>query len=325
VALSRNASGRLTEGRRAGKLARMPPKLEALTPQFWDKIFDDLVRWGCTSGVRIVLILILLVIGLRVTKTFVRRAITFAVRPMGRDTLQDLMAAKRQTTLTNLFDAVITITLVLLAVVMIFQEMGFAVGPLLASAGIAGVALGFGAQSLVKDLLNGTFIILEQQYSVGDVIQAATLSGAVEEVNLRTTVLRDVDGSVHVIPNGQIVQVTVLTRDWSRLVLDLDIAYGANIDTATAIIKRELDAYAAANSDFVLDPPEVLGVQNLAESSVQIRAWMKVLPGKQWPAGRELRARIKKAFDESGIEIPFPQRTLWVRQEKVEATTPPAA
>ena len=293
----------------------MPAKTDALTPEFWNKVLDEFVHWACISGLRIVLIVILLVVGLKVTRAFMRRAITYAVRPMGRNTLQDLMAAKRQTTLINLFDAVITIALVLLAVVMIFQEIGFAVGPLLASAGIAGVALGFGAQSLVKDLLNGTFIILEQQYSVGDVIKAATLSGAVEEVNLRTTVLRDSDGSVHVIPNGQIVQVSVLTRDWSRLLLDLDIAYDADIDAATAIIKRELEAYAAANPDVVLEPPEVLGVQNLAESSVQIRAWMKMLPGKQWPAGREMRAKIKKAFDEAGIEIPFPQRTLWVRQE----------
>jgi small conductance mechanosensitive channel len=302
----------------------MPPKPEVFTPEFWDKALDGIVRWSGTSGLRIVLVVILLVIGLRVTKAFVRRAVLMAVRPTGKDTLRDLMVTKRQTTLTSLFDAVVTITLVLLAVLMILPDVGFQVGPILASAGLAGVALGFGAQSLVKDLLSGTFIILEQQFSVGDVINAANVSGAVEEINLRTTLLRDADGSVHIIPNGQITQASVLTRDWSRLVLDLDIAYGANIDAASAILKRELEAYAAEHVDFVLEPPEVLGVQNLAESSVQIRAWMKVLPGKQWPAGRELRARIKNAFDAAGIEIPFPQRTLWVRQEKLE-TTPPSA
>jgi small conductance mechanosensitive channel len=298
--------------------------MEALTPEFWDKAVDGIVRWAGTAGLRVVLIVVALVIGLKVTRAFVRRAVLLAVRPQGKDALRDLMVAKRQTTLTSLFDAVVTITLVLLATLMILPDIGFNVGPILASAGIAGVALGFGAQSLVKDLLSGTFIILEQQFSVGDVVQVGALAGAVEEINLRTVVLRDADGSVHIIPNGQIDKVTVLTRDWSRLVLDLDIAYGADIDVAAAILKKELDAYAAANAGFVLEPPEVLGVQNLGESSVQIRAWMKVLPGQQWAAGRELRARIKKAFDEAGIEIPFPQRTLWVRQEKPAAATPPS-
>ncbi len=294
----------------------MPAKHEALSPEFWDKTLDEFVRWACTSGLRIVLIVVMLLIGLRMAKIFVHRAVNLAVRPHGRDTLADLMIAKRKTTLASLFDAVVTTSLLLIAAVMIFQEIGFSVGPLLASAGIVGVALGFGAQSVVKDLLNGIFIVCEQQYSVGDVIRTSALSGNVEQVNLRTTVLRDTDGAVHIIPNGQITQVSVLTRDWSRLVLDLDIAYAASIETASGILKRELDAYAASHPEFVIEPPEVLGVQNLAESSVQIRAWMKVVPGKQWPAGRELRARIKEAFDAAGIEIPFPQRTLWVRQEK---------
>lgn len=293
----------------------MPVAHEALSPEFWSKRLDEFVQWACTHGVRIVIVLVLLLVALRMARLFVHRAVDLAVRPRGKDALADLMTAKRQATLKALFDAVITTALVLVALLMIFQEIGFSVGPLLASAGIAGVALGFGAQSLVKDLLNGVFIVIEQQYSVGDVIRTSSLSGAVEQVNLRTTVLRDTDGAVHIIPNGQITQVSVLTRDWSRLVLDLDIAYAASIDAASAILKRELDAYAVANPDFVIEPPEVLGVQNLAESSVQIRAWMKVVPGKQWPAGRELRAKIKQAFDAAGIDIPFPQRTVWVRPE----------
>lgn len=296
----------------------MPAQPAPLSPEFWTRTLDELVHWAATGGVRIVLIVVLLLVGLRVARAFVRRAVTLAVRPAGKDALLDLMAAKRQTTLIGLFDAVVTTALVLLAVLMIFPEIGFSVGPLLASAGLASVALGFGAQSLVKDLLNGTFIILEQQFSVGDVIKAATLSGAVEQINLRTTVLRDGDGGVHVIPNGQIDKVTVLTRDWSRLVLDVDIAYGANLDAALAILERELEAYAAANPAAVLEPPEVLGVENLAEGAVQIRALMKVLPGHQWPAGRALRARVKRAFDEAGIEIPFPQRTVWLRPEKTD-------
>jgi small conductance mechanosensitive channel len=302
----------VTDIARSGNL---PP----LSPEWWAKHLDLLTEWLVTDGARIVLIVVLLFVGLRVGRAFVRRSVTLAVRPTGRNTLQDLMLTKRQATLTSLFDAVLTITLLVVAALMIFQALGFAVGPLLASAGIAGVAIGLGAQSLVKDVLSGVFIVLERQFSVGDVVRIGANSGAVEELNLRTVVLRDGDGGVHIIPNGQIDRVTVLTRDWSRLQLDFDIGYGADLDQATAILERVFTAYAAAHPADVLEPPEVLGVQNLAESSVQIRVWMKVLPGKQWPAGRELRALVKKAFDEAGIEIPFPQRTIWMRSESPSA------
>ncbi len=123
---------------------------------------------------------------------------------------------------------------------------------------------------------------------------------------------------MNIIPNGQIDKVTVLTRDWSRSCSTSMSPTGRDLDAATASIKREFDAYAAEHPDFVLEPPEILGVQNLAESSVQIRAQMKLLPGKQWPAGRELRLRVKKALDAAGIDIPFPQRTVWLRQDKAE-------
>ncbi len=299
----------------AQSAARTAPILTPFTHEWWLKRLDEMLDWLMDDGLRIVLVLVLLAIALKVGRAFVRRTVALAVRPRGQDALQDLMLAKRQTTLANLFDAVLTIALLVTATLMIFQLLNFNVAPLLASAGVAGVAIGFGAQSLVKDVLAGCFIILEQQFSVGDVVRIGQQSGAVEELNLRTVVLRDADGSVHIIPNGQIDRVTVLTRDWSRLVLDIDVAYDADIAQTTAVIKEQLDRYAAEHPDFVLEPPEVLGVQNLAESSVQIRAWMKVLPGMQWPAGRELRGRIKTALAQAGIEIPFPQRTLWVKSE----------
>jgi small conductance mechanosensitive channel len=310
-------------------IQELPFHGEMLSPEWWHERLVKAVDWfiddGLRDGLRLVLVVAGLFIALKIARSFVRRSVLLAVRPQGKNALRDLMITKRQTTLTSLFDAVVTIGLVLLAGLMALEVLGFAVGPLLASAGIAGVAIGFGAQSLVKDILSGTFIILEQQFSVGDVIKASNVSGAVEEINLRTTLLRDADGSVHIIPNGQITQASVLTRDWSRLLLDLDVAYNVDIDVATAILKKEFEAYAAENPDLVIEPPEVLGVQNLAESSVQIRVWMKMMPGKQWAAGRELRARVKKAFDAAGIEIPFPNRTLWVRQEKPAELTPPSA
>lgn len=297
--------------------------LPPLSPAWWSQRFDEIADWVAGDGLRIVLVLVLLVVAIRVGRTFVRRTVTLAVRPRGQDPLLDLMIAKRQATLVNLFDGVLSIALIVIAALMIFQLLNFNVGPLLASAGVAGVAIGLGAQSVVKDVLSGVFVILEQQFSVGDVVRIGTLSGAVEELNLRTVVLRDGDGSVHIIPNGQIDKVTVLTRDWSRVLLNIDVAYDTDLAKASACLQGVLDAYAAAHADLIIEPPEVLGVENLAESSVTIRAWMKVLPGKQWTISRALRAEIKTAFDAAGIEIPFPQRTLWVKSEGTESAAAP--
>ncbi len=292
---------------------------EIFNATWWQPHLTTLTEWAITSGLRIILILIGLVVATRLAKFFTAKTIRLAVRARGDSAVHTLMATKRQTTLVSLFQAVSSIALFAVAVVMIFDELGFAVAPIIASAGIVGVAVGFGAQSLVKDIISGAFIIMEAQFSVGDVVKIGDLAGGVEEINLRTIVLRGVDGGVHIIPNGGIDRVTVLTRDWSRLVLDLDVAYDTDIPTATAVLERTLATYAAENADLVLEPPEVLGVESLGESSVQLRAWMKVLPGKQWPAGRELRARIKAAFDSAGIEIPFPQRTLWLKGEAAPA------
>lgn len=298
--------------------------LPPLSAAWWTERFDLLADWLAGDGLRIVLVVVLLLVALRIGRAFVRRTVMLAVRPRGKDPLLDLMITKRQTTLVNLFDGVLSIGLIVIATLMIFQLLKFNVGPLLASAGVAGVAIGLGAQSLVKDVLSGVFVILEQQFSVGDVVRIGTLSGAVEELNLRTVVLRDGDGSVHIIPNGQIDKVTVLTRDWSRVLLNVDVAYDTDLNHASACLQGVLDAYARAHPDLVIEAPEVLGVENLAESSVTLRAWMKVLPGKQWTISRALRAQIKTAFDAAGIEIPFPQRTLWVKTDATTSSSSPA-
>ncbi len=286
-----------------------------LTAAWWQPHLETLVTWSITSGVKIVLILIGLAIATRLARTFINRGIKLAVRPHGTAAVDVLMATKRQNTLIGLFQAIASISLTVVALVMIFGELGFAIAPILASAGIVGVAVGFGAQSLVKDIITGAFIIIESQFSVGDVVKVGDLAGGVEEINLRTIVLRGADGGVHIIPNGEIKCVTVLTRDWSRLVLDLDIAYDADFRHASEVLSKLLTTYALEHPDIVLEAPEVLGVESLGESSVQLRAWMKVLPGKQWPVGRELRGLIKEAFDAAKIEIPFPQRTLWIKND----------
>lgn len=279
----------------------LPAPQDIASPSWWHKQVADLVDWLLHSGVSIVVIVVVFFVALKISRALMNRTMRIAFRSSGKDALRDLLIAKRQKTLVALFNAIIATTLGALALMMILPKFGFEIGPLLASAGIAGVAIGLGAQSLVKDLLSGTFVILEQQFSVGDVVKIGALAGTVEELNLRTVVLRDEDGSVHIIPNGQIDKVSVLTRDWSRLVLDVDVPEGADIDKASACLKRVFDAYAAEHSDIVLEPPQMLGMQTLTPTSSQLRATMRLLPGRQWTAGNDLRERVKKAFDAEHI------------------------
>lgn len=198
---------------------------------------------------------------------------------------------------------------------------GFNLAPLLAGAGIIGVAIGFGAQDLVRDFVAGMFMLVEDQYAVGDVIDVGDATGEVEKISLRTTRLRDVNGTVWHFPNGEIRRVGNLSQEWSRALLDIGVAYSSDIDEAAQTIQtvaEEMAAEPAYRTRF-LAPPEVWGVEDMTADAVVIRLVIKTVPGEQWGIGREVRRRIKLAFDESGIEIPFPQRTIWIRDEE-EAT-----
>lgn len=205
------------------------------------------------------------------------------------------------------------------------NTFGLNLAPFLAGAGILGVALGFGAQDLVKDFLAGTFMLVEDQYAVGDVVDVGDAVGTVEKVSLRTTRLRDVNGTVWHFPNGEIRRVGNMSQEWSRALLDIAIGYGSDIDEASAIIKTVADEMAQEpiyRRQF-LAPPEVWGVENVAADGIVIRLVIKTIPGQQWGIARELRRRVKLAFDEAGVEIPFPQTGIWVRQE--DPTEPPVS
>ena len=197
----------------------------------------------------------------------------------------------------------------------VLSEFGVNLGPILAGAGIAGIALGFGAQSLVRDFLSGLFMLAEDQYGIGDVIDVGDASGVVEEIRLRTTRLRDVDGNVWFFPNGEIRRVANKSQLWSRAVLDIAVAYGADLDLATRVIKEAADSVwrDSAPGATVLEQPNVLGVQDLGDSAVTIRLMFKVDPGEQWAVSRLARRRIKDALDAAGVEIPFPQQVVWLR------------
>lgn len=190
--------------------------------------------------------------------------------------------------------------------------------PILAGAGILGLAISFGAQSLVKDIISGFFILIEDQFVVGDVIEAAGRTGTVERVTLRVVTLRDLRGVVHMIPNGQLTAVSNLTRSWSRAVVDIGVAYEANVDRALEVFREEANTLweDPAWKPKLLGAPDVVGVDELGDSGVILRTMVRTQPGKQWECAREFRRRIKNRLDQEGIEIPFPQRTVHIRQVK---------
>jgi small conductance mechanosensitive channel len=199
---------------------------------------------------------------------------------------------------------------------MILREFRIDIAPVLAGAGIAGVALGFGAQTLVRDVISGFFLILEDQVRVGDVAAINGTGGLVEEINLRTIVLRDVDGTVHVFPNGAINTLANRSKDFSYYVIDLGITYREDPDRVVAVLK-EVGADLQRDPQFgpfILEPIEVLGIDAFADWSVRLKLRIKTVPLKQWDVGRELRKRIRNAFDRHGIEIPFPGRPVAMRE-----------
>jgi len=220
---------------------------------------------------------------------------------------------KRATTLVGMMRKISVLAIWVLALVMALKELGFDIGPILAGAGVLGLAVGFGAQNLVRDMIAGLFMLVENQIRVNDVAIINGTGGLVEEVNLRTTVLRSFDGTVHVFPNGMIHTLANMTREYSYYVFDLGVAYKEDADRVMDVI-REVGAELQQSEPFashILQPVEVLGVDKFADSAVIIKGRIKTFPIQQWMVGREFNRRIKRRFDELGIEIPFPHRSLY--------------
>ncbi|CAN5489659.1 mechanosensitive ion channel family protein [soil metagenome] len=241
--------------------------------------------------------------------------------------MQAARRAQRAETMGALFKSIVTGVIVAIFGTMMLSEVGVDIAPIIASAGIIGIALGFGAQSLVKDFLSGVFMILEDQFGVGDIIDIGGATGTVEAVSLRVTRLRDINGTVWYVPNGEILRVGNQSQNWSRTVLDVGVGY--HEDLARVRVVLEDIAHAMWESeDFkgqVIEEPSVWGVQELAADAVTMRVVLKTTPGAQWAVAREMRQRIKARFDHEGIEIPFAQRVVWHRQESNDTPTPVTA
>jgi len=227
---------------------------------------------------------------------------------------QSERSKQRAESLGTVLRSISSLIIYSMAGIIAMAEFGISLGPLVAGAGIVGVAIGFGAQTLVKDFLSGIFMLIEDQYGVGDLIDVGDATGTVEEVNLRTTQIRDVKGTVWFIPNGEIRRIGNMSQRWARAVLDVEVAYDTDIGKASDVIKRVADSLwnDQLEQATVLEEPEIWGVQELGASAIAIRVVLKTEPGEQYATGREMRRRLKDAFDEEGIEIPFPQRTVWM-------------
>lgn len=265
------------------------------------------------TSFRILLVLVLLWVAMAVANIFLKRLEKILIAR--GETTEELATEtqKRAETLVRLLRQGVIIMLWVIGGLVVLREMGVEIGPVLASAGIAGLAVGFGAQNLVRDVISGFFLILENQARVGDVAIVNGTGGLVEAVNFRTLVLRDLSGIVHVFPNGEIKTLANLTRDWSAYVFDIGIAYEEDVDQVMELM-RKVGAELRQDEQFgpmMMDDVEIFGVDDFADSAVIIKGRLRTKPIKQWDVGREYRRRLKYAFDEAGIEIPYPHRSIY--------------
>ncbi|MGE5279481.1 MAG: mechanosensitive ion channel family protein [Deltaproteobacteria bacterium] len=276
------------------------------------KYLQTVGEWALTSGLQIVVVLVLMAVALKAINLGISRFFKLKREE------EDIELKKRADTLRGIVRSGVTILIFVVAGMMVLKQLGIEIGPILAAAGVLGLAVGFGAQKLVEDVISGFFILLEDQVRVGDVVQIGDKGGLVERVTLRMVILRDLSGNVHFIRNGSIGVVTNMTKDYSMFVFDIGVAYREDTDEVVRVIK-EIDEGLrrdAAFKDDILAPIEVLGVDKFADSAVVIKARTKTRPVKQWGVAREFNRRLKKRFDELGIEIPFPHTTLYMGQDK---------
>ncbi len=278
---------------------------------------DSIVDFAKIHGLNVALILVITAILRTFSTVIIRRIIRKALRPDQFKTKRD--EKLREDTLISTIVAGTKVVIWILTGLLLLSEFGIDIAPLLAGAGIAGVALGFGAQSMVKDYLAGLFILMENQYRVGDVIQInRDVSGTVEQVTLRTTVLRDLDGMVHHIPNGVIEIATNKTMGYANVNLDIGVGYDTDIDKLELLI-NEVGVELAKDKtweDKIQTPPAFRRVAEFADSAIIVKIVGRTEPTKQWSVTGELRRRLKKAFDKNGIEIPFPQVTVHQVKDK---------
>ncbi len=271
--------------------------------------------------IRIPVIVIAAFIATRAANTLVKKVKTTIIDRIKKTevSLPAIEVDKRADTISSLLKKIISVLIWAAAGLMILDQLGFDPKPFLAGAGIVGLAVGFGAQNLVRDVIGGFSMIMENQIRVGDVAVLNGTGGLVEAIHLRTTVLRGLDGTVHIFPNGTINSLSNMTREYSYYLFDIGVAYKEDVDRVMGILK-EIGNEMVRDKDFkdlILEPLEILGLDQFRDSDIMIKARIKTLPIQQWTVGREMNRRIKKRFDAEKIEIPFPHRTFYFGEASI--------
>ena len=269
---------------------------------------ESVVRWSVAHGLNIILVLLVAWIVSKFIDSFFTGVVRRAVRPDAHESKE--AERKREDTLIGVFSTTSHALIWVITGIMVLAEAGVNVGPIVAAAGVVGLALGFGGQYLIKDIIAGLFIIFENQYRVGDVVCVGKTCGLVEHINLRLTILRDLDGTVHYIQSGEIREAANLSKKFARVNLNVGVSYAADIDHVEAVINRVGEELAVDPKwkEFITSAPKFIRIDDFADSAVVIKIVGDTAPLKQWDVTGELRRRLKKAFDKEGIEIPFPQR-----------------
>ncbi len=266
--------------------------------------------WGRAHGIKIIAIVIGAWLVRRFSSIVIENIIRRAVPP--DHFLSKEAEKKREDTLIHIVNSTVRVLVWLIAGMMILSEAGVDIGPMLAAAGIAGIALGFGGQYLIRDIISGIFVIFENQYRVGDVVCFDTTCGLVESVSLRITVLRDLDGTVHHVPHGEIKKVSNLSKSYARVNLNVGIAYDSDLEKVIKTVNRVGNELTEdeAWKEKIITPPQFLRVDKFGDSAIEIKILGDTKPIEQWAVAGELRKRLKIAFDKEGIVIPFPQRVV---------------
>jgi small conductance mechanosensitive channel len=273
---------------------------------------EDLARWGAETGVRTALLLLLAFGANRAARTLIARAEREMLIGEGPGASE---RQKRAATLASSMRRFVAVLIWTISGLVVLRELDVDISPILTGAGILGLAVGFGAQTLVRDIISGIFLIAEDQVRVGDVAVVNGIGGLVEQINLRTIVLRDLEGTVHLIPNGEIRTLANRTKDYAWFVLEVGVDYDGDTDAAVDAVRAAASELQAdpVFGPFILEPLEVLGVESFGASAVGLRFRIKTLPLKQWDVGRELRRRVKRIFDARGIRIPVQQVEVTIR------------
>ena len=275
-----------------------------------NKWTEAIIPWLLNHGIKIVFIAAAAWLLNKILSRLIIRTVRVAV--VADENTSKEGEKKREDTLIRIFNGALRIVILILAIMMILQEVGLKIGPLIAGAGIVGLAVGFGGQYLIRDIISGMFIILENQYRIGDIININGTGGLVEDISLRKTTLRDIDGIVHHIPHGEIKIVSNLSKNFARVNLDIGVSYSTDLEHVIRVINRTGKELAEdpAFRDSIISPPQFLRVNDFADSAVVLKILGDTKPLKQWEVTGELRKRLKVSFNREGIEIPFPQRVV---------------